>query len=184
VADVSGKGMGAALLMSNILASFRILYNDPQFELERAVNQVSKQLLKYSAPEDFATLFVGVASPNQNRIDFLNAGHNPPVLVRKNGTKEFLQASGTMIGAFDFSTWEADGLSMESGDLLIIFSDGVTEATRGDDLYSDGRMENLVVTNRGETPQIVAQRLVDDIELFVGDAPRSDDITMLILKRE
>ena len=183
VADVSGKGMGAALLMSNILASFRIMYGEPAFDLERAVKQVSTQLLKYSAPEDFATLFAGVASANCDAISYVNAGHNTPVLVRRGGTKQFLQASGTMIGAFDFSTWKLETANLQDGDLLMIFSDGVTEAEHGDQQYSDARMENLVVNNRAERPEVVAQLLMDDIESFVGDAPRSDDITMLILKR-
>ena len=89
--------MGAALLMSNILASFRILYSDPDFDLERAVKQVSTQLLKYSAPEDFATLFVGVASANSDTVCFVNAGHNPPLVARHNGEKDFLPASGTTL---------------------------------------------------------------------------------------
>jgi phosphoserine phosphatase RsbU/P len=184
VADVSGKGMGAALLMSNILASFRILYSSPDFDLERAVKQVSTQLLKYSAPEDFATLFVGVASANDDTVTYLNAGHNPPLVARRSGEKEFLPASGTMIGAFDFSSWTVGNARLAEGDLLMIFSDGVTEAERGEEQYSDARMEDLVVANRTETPEVVAQRLMDDIETFVGDAPRSDDITMLILKRD
>ncbi len=184
VADVSGKGMGAALLMSNILASFRILYNDPHFDLIRAVEHVSKQLWRYSAPEDFATLFVGVVDPAHERLEYVNAGHNPPLLVRSSGHIDYLQPSGTMIGAFDFSAWSVDTQSLSSGDLLFIFTDGVTEAMNGDLQYSDERMERLVVASRQLDPAALAKQVMEDVDQFVGDAPRSDDITMLILKRE
>jgi len=100
VADVSGKGMGAALLMSNILASFRILYNVTEFSLTDVVNMVSHQLFCSSGAADFATLFVGVIDPATNRLSYINAGHNPPILVRADGRHEYLEASGTMIGAF------------------------------------------------------------------------------------
>jgi serine phosphatase RsbU (regulator of sigma subunit) len=183
VADVSGKGLGAALLMSNILASFRIFYNDPTFTLERAVTSVSTQLHRYSAPEDFATLFIGLVSPDDGTVSFVNAGHNPPLVVRTSGTLEYLQPSGTMIGAFDFSTWQEETVQLSSGEFLFIFSDGVTEAMRGEEPYTDQRMERLVVANRAESPETIARRLTEDIELFVGDGPRSDDITMLLVKR-
>ena len=184
VADVSGKGLGAALLMSNILASFRIFYNDPTFTLERAVKSVSTQLHRYSAPEDFATLFIGLVSPDDGAVSFVNAGHNPPLVVRTSGTLEYLQPSGTMIGAFDFSTWQEETVQLSSGEFLFIFSDGVTEAMRGEEPYTDLRMERLVVANRAESPETIARRLTEDIESFVGDGPRSDDITMLLVRRK
>jgi sigma-B regulation protein RsbU (phosphoserine phosphatase) len=183
VADVSGKGMGAALLMSNILASFRILYADADFDLKRAVEHVSVQLQRYSAPEDFATLFIGVLDKEASTIAYINAGHNPPLLVRRQGKLEFLQPSGMMIGAFDFSAWTEQSETLTPGDLLFIFTDGVTEAMKGDEQYSDQRLEKLVVASRDLPPDALARKLVDDIDAFVGDAPQSDDITLLILKR-
>ncbi|MEW6050460.1 MAG: SpoIIE family protein phosphatase [Candidatus Zixiibacteriota bacterium] len=184
VADVSGKGMGAALLMSNILAAFRILYGGSGFELGEVVRHVSTQLLRYSAPEDFATLFIGIANPDSDQISFINAGHNPPLLVRRDGTREYLQPSGTMIGAFDFSAWNVETQRLFDGDFVFIFTDGVTEAMKGDQQYSDERMERLVIEARDMEPAELARRLMADIDAFVGDAPRSDDITMLILKRD
>jgi serine phosphatase RsbU (regulator of sigma subunit) len=184
VADVSGKGLGAALLMSNILASFRIFYNDPTFTLEKAVKSVSTQLHRYSVPEDFATLFIGSVSPNGETVSYVNAGHNPPLVVRLDGSLEYLQPSGTMIGAFDFSTWQEATVRLSSGELIFVFSDGVTEAMRGEEPYTDLRMEKLVVANRAETIETIARRLTEDIESYVGDGPRSDDITMLLVRRK
>ncbi len=183
VADVSGKGMGAALLMSNILASFRILYESEQFDLVRAVERVSLQMYNYSASGDFATLFIGTVAPGSNVVRYVNAGHNPPVLVRRDGTIEHLDASGTMIGAFDFCNWSEDSVELAEGDLLFVFSDGVTEAEGGGDQYGDERMERQLIETRNMRARQIVQSLMDDINDFVGDAPRSDDITMLIVKR-
>jgi len=183
VADVSGKGMGAALLMSNILASFRILYLDENFDLIRAVNRVSMELFKHSAPENFATLFLGLLDPQNHRLSFVNAGHNPPLIIRKEGGMEYLEASGTMIGAFDFSGWSENSVSFEPDDFLLVFTDGVTEAEKGEDCYGDERLEQLAVACHKKIPDEIARLIVNDVETYVEGTPRSDDITMLIIKR-
>ena len=184
VADVSGKGMGAALLMSNILASFRILYNVRQFDLCKAVKQVSLQLFNHSASENFATLFIGLVDPKENTMTFVNAGHNPPLLFRKDGKIEYLEASGTMIGAFDFSGWAEETVTLGEGDLVLVFTDGVTEAVRGEEFYGDERVERLVANVRDNSPEEIAHSLQDDIKAFVKESPRSDDITMLLIKKD
>jgi serine phosphatase RsbU (regulator of sigma subunit) len=183
VADVSGKGMGGALLMSNILASFRILYSEDNFSLSRAVKQVSLQLFRYSAPEDFATLFIGLVDPADSSLTFINAGHNPPLLVHPDGKFEYMQPGGTMIGAFDFSDWEEGKIIMNTGDLLLVFTDGVVEADCHGAQYGDDRLENILVANRSMPPVNQIEKIMDDVITFVEDSPRSDDITMLMLKK-
>jgi len=184
VADVSGKGMGAALLMSNILASFRILYSDENFDLTRAVNQVSAQLFRHSAAEHFATLLIGLLDAEKHTMTFVNAGHNPPLVVRTDGRIEQVQASGIMIGAFDYSGWSECTFQFAPGDLLMVFTDGVTEAEHGEDQYSDERLEQLLLSIREKSPCEIAREIMNDVERFAEDTPRSDDITMLIIKRD
>lgn len=183
VADVSGKGMGAALLMANILASFRILYNVSEFSLTEVVNLVSEQLYGCSAAADFATLFVAVLDPEANELNFINAGHNPPLVVRADGGREYLQASGIMIGAFDINTWAEATVKMDVGDVLFVFTDGVTEAERDDEQFSDARMEEAVCRAASKEPVDLLASVMKDIEDFLKDAPRTDDITMLAAKR-
>ncbi len=183
VADVSGKGMGAALLMSNILASFRILYDVDCFDLKQSVEKVSIQLFNNSLPGDFATLFIAILDPASGKVDFVNAGHNPPLLLRKDGKMEKLEPGGTMIGAFDFVTWEADSVQLSEGDLIFVFSDGVTEADNGDEQYGDDQTEKYILETEKSNPKEIISELMIKIEKFMNEAPHSDDITMLALKR-
>lgn len=183
VADVSGKGMGAALLMSNILASFRILYASKRFDLMMAVQRVSEQLLKYSDPGDFATLFVGLIESDGTTVEYINAGHNPPLLVKADGTHQMLEASGIMIGAFDGADWERQTVELAPGDLIFVFSDGVTEAERDDEQYGEQRTEQMVINARDMSSAEIVDCLMKDVNTFMGDAPRSDDITILTVKR-
>ena len=183
VADVSGKGMGASLLMSTILASFRILYDDRDFDLLEAVRRVSLHMFNSSDSGDFATLFIGILESKQNRIRYVNAGHNPPVLFRADGKHEHLQASGVMIGAFDFATWEEEVIDLQPGDLLFVFSDGVTEAEHNDRQYGEERMEKVVLNSIEMRAQEIVGRLISDINKFMEDDPKSDDITILAIKR-
>ncbi|MBN4076604.1 SpoIIE family protein phosphatase [Gemmatimonas aurantiaca] len=185
VADVSGKGMGAALLMTNILSSFRILYERGETNLLENIIEISNQLFRYSGSTDFATLFAGIISADGSEITYLNAGHNPPYLVRKDGSIEELPASGVMIGAFPDCQWEETKISFNAGDTLFIFSDGVTEAETADgDQYEEPRLERFLKTNHANSAKQITELLLSEIREFVGDAPQSDDITTLTIQRK
>ncbi len=183
VADVSGKGMGAALLMSNILASFRILYNVTEYSLTEVVTMVSRQLHRSSTSSDFATLFVGSIDPETHSMTFINGGHNPPVLIRNDGRLEHLEASGTMIGAFDTCTWSECEVKLEPGDSFLVFSDGVTEADKGDEQYSDERLESALSRLVALGPDELVKTIMSEVDEFLAGAPHSDDVTMLAVKR-
>ncbi|MBD3403532.1 SpoIIE family protein phosphatase [candidate division GN15 bacterium] len=184
VADVSGKGMGAALLMANILASFRILYDQDSFGLLKSVEKVSMQMFNYSDPGDFATLFVGILDPATGGMTYINAGHNPPMLARADGSVELLDASGTMIGAFNFNTWSEETTTFAPGDVLFVFSDGVTEAEGPDGQYGEERTQESLLRARGGAPAEITTAIRRDIEAFIQGASQSDDVTMLVVKKE
>jgi sigma-B regulation protein RsbU (phosphoserine phosphatase) len=192
VADVSGKGMGAALLMSNILASLRILYNSEEFDLPTVVSRVSLQLHNHCRMGEFATMFVGIAEPENGKIRFVNAGHNPPAVVRQGGNVEYLESTGHMIGAFDFVSWDEGTIQLNAGDYMFIYTDGVTEAEKeqsgpernaDEDQYGEERLEELLLGLRDVSATEIVEKVMVDIRRFVGDAPQSDDITMLVVKR-
>lgn len=183
--DVSGKGMGAAILMSNILAAFRVLYENDDINPAEIVKRVSMQLYNYSKSHNFVTLFVGILDPAKGKIRYANAGHNPPILIRNDGKHEYLDATGMMAGAFDFTEWEEKEANLSSGDLLFLFSDGVTEADRdgAGDQFGDDRTEKKALGFKDKNPQEFIEEMAGEIERFMGEAPQSDDITMMVLKR-
>ncbi len=184
LADVSGKGMGAALLASNILSAIRILRGNQDFNVLDAVKRISSQLHHSSRSGDFATVFAGVLDPAANTIRFVNAGHNPPLLVKRDGSLKHLDPTGIPIGIFEDFDWQEETIELAPDDKLIVFTDGITEATdsRGE-LYDDDRMEAFVTNNCTLALDDLSSRLLSDVNRFVGDAPRSDDMTMILLAR-
>ncbi len=185
LADVSGKGMGAALLASNILSALRILRGNQNFAILDAVKRISSQLHHSSRSGDFATVFAGVLDPSNNKVNFVNAGHNPPLLVRTDGTLKHLDPTGIPIGIFEDFDWQEESVELAPDDKIVIFTDGITEATdSAGELYDDPRMEAFVKSNCTLAVDELAEKLLADVNRFVGDAPRSDDMTMILLERK
>ncbi|MEE9554055.1 MAG: SpoIIE family protein phosphatase [candidate division Zixibacteria bacterium] len=185
LADVSGKGVGAALQASNILASFRTLYNVGEISLLDAVCKVSKQLQTFSRPGDFATLFIGLLNPESNSMRFINAGHNPPLLIRSDGKTEYLEASGIPIGMMDYDEWKEDSIDFYDGDIVFIFSDGIPEAINSvDEQFGDERLEKLAMKCSEQSPKVFTDTIMTEVDNFIGENPRSDDITMIVLSRK
>jgi sigma-B regulation protein RsbU (phosphoserine phosphatase) len=184
LADVSGKGTGAALLASNILAAFRALYNSSSIDILDAVRTVSNQLLAFSRPGDFATLFLALLDPRENSMCYVNAGHNPPLLARAEGKIEFLRASGIPIGMMKSDAWQEDVVELHDRDSLFIYTDGIPEAENGKgDQFGDERLIKLINENRNQSPESLSQSVMNKLYGFIGDNPRSDDITLVALKR-
>jgi len=185
LADVSGKGMGAALLASNILASFRVLYGAKDFGLLEATDRASRQLLRSTRPEDFATLFIGTLCPDTNTLRYINAGHNPPLLVRKDGRVEYLEASGIPVGAFDLAGWKEEALELAVGDFLFVFTDGIPEAMNArEEEFGEESLERVVLTCRDQSPEELTESVMQEVKRFIGEVPPSDDTTLLVLRRE
>ncbi len=185
LADVSGKGMGAALLASNILASFRAFYNTNDFGLVGATCGVSKQLLTFTRPGDFATLFIGLLNPDTNSLQYINAGHNPPLVIRSDGRTEYLGASGLPLGVMAFDAWEEESVDLLKGDTVFAFTDGIPEAFDSrDEQFGDDRLEKLALKCSGQSPKEFTDSIMADVSNFIGELPRSDDITMIVLRRE
>jgi sigma-B regulation protein RsbU (phosphoserine phosphatase) len=184
MADVSGKGVSAALLAANILAAFRILYDTGCFDLRESVRQVSDQLLNHSRPGDFATLFAAILDPKSGRLSYINAGHNAPYLVRANCKVETMESTGIPIGIFGQTSWDEMSINLNSGDLLFIYTDGIPEATndKGEQYGDDRLIDSLKSIQDAST---LSESLNHEVNKFLGDSPEaSDDITMIIIKRE
>lgn len=184
VADVAGKGIGSALLMSNIQATLRaLLEHEPSLE---AVAQEANRLLCASTPPNrYATAFLLLLDPKTGEADFVNCGHNNPLLLRANGDVELLQGSGLALGMLPFPSQKQLSMKMNPGDVLAIYTDGVSEAMNlADEEFGIERLAEVMRRLRNESAETLVEGIFQAIEYHVGDAPQHDDITLMVLKRQ
>lgn len=185
LADVSGKGMGAALLASNILAGYRMLRTMADFDCAQATARVSAHLAETNRGGDFATVFLALLDPSTNTFEFVNAGHNPPILIKRDGSHQHLESTGIPIGLFAGLEWTKSTITLEPGDRIWVFTDGIPEAHDIDaNQYSDERLEEFLMNCQATSLPDSTKNLIADVSKFVGEAPRSDDITLLAIQRD
>lgn len=182
VGDVSGKGMGAAMLMSSLVASARALYDtcDGPLDLVRRLNAV---LHRGTGGRDFVTLFVGWLDPTSGALRYVNAGHPEPHRIGPAGAGT-LTATGIPVGMLPDFPWTEDTTTLAAGDQLAIFSDGIPEAQRGDEFFDDARVtEAMQAAAAAPDPERGAQVVFDRVEAFMDGGPRTDDVTLVLLRR-
>ncbi len=183
VGDVSGKGAPGALLMavSKTLIKSRAM---DDFETSGILTHVNTELSQNNDLAMFVTVFLGILDIRTGKIEYTNAGHNPPYIRRKDSSVEKLDAfHGPVIGALPSLHYKEDAIVLEQGDMIVVYSDGITESMNIDDhLYSDERLEQFLATDKINTPQKLADQVVRDVKTHEGDAEQSDDITILALQ--
>jgi sigma-B regulation protein RsbU (phosphoserine phosphatase) len=187
LADVSGKGVPAALLMANLQASFR---NQPPGAMLRpsdVLAAVNHHFFESTAAERFATLFFGIYDDGTRRIRYVNCAHVSPFLLRASGNGQAgelvkLDATATMLGAFQAWKCKEASADLGRGDTLLLFSDGVTEAgiEHGDE-FGDDRLERVLREHAGIPASALVQKVIDEVSAFSG-ASRSDDVTVVALR--
>ena len=185
IADVCGKGIPAALFM----AVSRTMIRSKGSQCDKAgecLTESNRLLASYSVDCMFLTVFYAIYNTNTGFITYCNAGHNPPHLLRANGTIEELPMADNMIvGAFDNIEYKEDTLQLEHGDTLVMFTDGVTEAMNGaEQEFGVERLDNILSGMAGKGSQQIVEAVKAGVSDFVDDAEQSDDITMLVLKRK
>ncbi|MBI5169122.1 MAG: PP2C family protein-serine/threonine phosphatase [Candidatus Eisenbacteria bacterium] len=180
LADVSGKGVHAALRMANLQAHVRSQVGSTPEDPLRALRQVNRLLRERSRPGQFATLFFGVWSDASRRLNYVNCGHNPPLVLRANGDVEWLKATATVLGVFDEWECQLGRVTLAQGDVLFAYSDGVTEAEGEDELFGEDRLVSAVRDARAAGPQGIVDEVIARVQAFENGAP-TDDLTMLAL---
>lgn len=182
VGDVAGKGIPAGLLRSGLQATLRALSHEafsPSAILERA----NRHFLAASHPGRFASVFYGVLDAEQNTLVYANGGHNPPLLRRATGEIEKLASTGTVLGAIAGLTFEERVVPIAPGDLLVLYTDGVTEAFDGDDrLFGEERLSCAVHRLSSAPAQEIANGIAADLDEFAPGDP-SDDRTLVVFRR-
>lgn len=183
IGDVSGKGTPAALLMANIQASIRALVplDLPLSELTQRVNDL---MCENTGGSKFVTFFWGMIDSSSKRLTYVNAGHNYPLLIRADGTTQRLDKGGMILGVMKTTIpYEQESVHLRSGDLLVLFTDGVSEAMSRDSVeYGEERMLRVLHDHRHESSQDIIASLHHDIRRHADGADQSDDITMMVVK--
>jgi phosphoserine phosphatase RsbU/P len=181
--DVSGKGMPASLMMMGLQARVQVLADEPQ-NLAAVMTLLNKITCRNCPSNKFITFFFCVLDPGTGELAYCNAGHNPPVIVRANGAVEYLDGGGTVLGILSIATYSEYRAKLEPGDVLAIYSDGVTEANNAkEEEYGDERFAAVLTANRTRSaPEIVAA-VNQDLTDFAAGSPPADDITLIVARR-
>lgn len=184
IADVSGKGMPAALLMSSLQARIQVLFQEPG----RLAEQVSRlnRITAANCPGNcFITLFTAILDPTTGRMEYCNAGHNPPLLIHKSDEVEQLGASGLVVGIMADATYEERTCVLAPGDVLLLFSDGLTEASNPDsgEEFGEERLITLLKKERDQPSAKLIESIKAEVSSFTGGAAAADDITVAVARR-
>jgi sigma-B regulation protein RsbU (phosphoserine phosphatase) len=194
IGDVAGKGISAALLMATVQSTMRTQLRAGRelggdggergaLSTAALVSRLNQQLFTYTPAEKFATFFFALYDDDTGRMTYTNAGHLPPILVHQ-GVPSRLEVTGTVVGAFPFSEYAESSLSLEPGDLLACFTDGITEPENEfGEMFGEDRLTEVVVKNSGrDTAEIVAA-VMDSVLQWTGSPELQDDMTLLLVRR-
>jgi phosphoserine phosphatase RsbU/P len=187
IGDVSGKGISAALLMASLRASLRGVTLDNPRDFAKLMDKVNRLVYEASADNRYATFFFGALNPVTRVLDCVNAGHNAPLVLRQKpgGGSEILrlEADGPVVGLLPFAPYTEQSLQLEPGDLLVTYTDGISEAmTHDDEEWGEERMMAAAASAKDGSAEEVLKKIFADADKFTAGAPQHDDMTVLILK--
>lgn len=184
VGDVSGKGISAALLMASLRASLRGVTLDGPRDFAKLMHKVNQLVYEASASNRYATFFFASYDPETRRLDCVNAGHNPPVILRGEETIR-LEAGGPVVGLLPFAPYVEQAVVLEPGDMLILYTDGISEAmTIQEEEWGEERMIAAARAAKGDSAEDVLETIFSAADAFTVGAPQHDDMTLMVLKLE
>ena len=190
VADVADKGAGAALYMALSRTLIRTYATRFPTQPELVLDSANQRILDETHTGMFVTVFYGVLDPHAGTFRYCNAGHNPPILLQETGI-ETLGRTGLPLGIMEDAAWEAGSARLDSGDALVLYTDGVTEAQTLDGaLYGQDRLLAVIKAQRGaggaaeDHAPVLQDAILAAVHEFVGDAPRFDDLTTMVISRK
>ncbi|HEY1730914.1 MAG TPA: PP2C family protein-serine/threonine phosphatase [Terriglobales bacterium] len=183
IADVAGKSVPAAMLMATFQASLKTLSGTPG-PLTELVSRMNRYACSNSQNgRRFTTAFIAEYDPASRRLTYVNAGHNNPMLRRRSGLIERLDAGGMPLGIMEDAGYESGEATMEPGDWLIAFTDGVIEAENSlTQEYGEQRLMMMVHSGVSLTPAMMLNSILIDLDRFVGSAPQHDDVTCMLMR--
>jgi sigma-B regulation protein RsbU (phosphoserine phosphatase) len=183
IADVSGKGISASLLMASLRAAL-LAEIRPDYDLGRMAGRLSDFVHKSSGPTSFVTFFFGEIDRRTAEVRYVNAGHNPPFILDLDGRRRDLESTGFPLGMFLGAAYETRTARLAPGELAVLFTDGIPEGrdAQGKD-YGEGRLETLVRENRASPAADICRKVLGDVRGFACGTQPCDDITLVLIKR-
>ncbi len=190
VADVCGKGLSAALLMASLQGMLRGNAHSFGTRTSDFLGHLNQLLFHSTDANRYVTLVYCTYDRSDRKLRYVNAGHDPPLLLRRDpndvsaGCKVLrLDQGGRPVGILEGSAYEGGEISLEKGDLLVIFTDGVTEAeNQQEEEFGEQRLIELASSLRDRPAAVIGDRILDEVARFAGDCPQSDDITLMVVK--
>lgn len=183
VGDVSGKGTGAAILMSSLHAAVRA-QSQTLSTISEIMGEINQYIFENSPSNKFLTLFYGGLDPTTGTLTYSNGGHNAPMFVRGSGEVERLDKGGLPIGMMQGVSYQEASVVFNPGDVLVIYSDGITESiNERDEEFDEDRLIEVVKNNLGRSASGIRDRIDEALSRFVGTTPPVDDMTLMIIKR-
>jgi serine phosphatase RsbU (regulator of sigma subunit) len=182
LADIAGKGIPAALIMSSVRMALRVLASEPGASLPDLVARMNHVLHEATPANSYATFFYARVDDDARELRYINAGHLPPILVRSGKLQE-LTIGGSVIGLLDGLSYEEGGVALQPGDVLVAFTDGVPEAQNSaEEEFGDVRLKELLTQIAHLDAQEIAARLLGELKAWIQDASQYDDLTFIVLK--
>ncbi len=183
IADVTGKGVPAAMLMAHLQACLHVLF-PMDMTLVEATGRINRVICENTDFDKFITYFHGIIEGDERRFRYVNAGHNAPFFVRSDGQVETLETGGLLFGVLPDASYELGEVYFEPGDVLTLYTDGVTEAMNdAAEEYGEARLERCVINNRERSAQEILEAVEADVRAFTGPrATLDDDLTLVVVK--
>ena len=183
IADIAGKGIPAALVMSVVQASLRMIALEGNSTLPQLATKMNRYLYRSTGQNSYATFFYAQIDETTGQLHYVNAGHNPPYLLRASGEIEELPAGGTVIGLFPEMKYAEAVIKLNTGDVLIAFTDGVTEALNAaDEEFGEDRLKELLRRVAHLSVDEITPRISEELKDWIGNAEQYDDLTFLLMK--
>lgn len=186
IGDVSGKGIGAALLMASLQGSLKAQALHSHLDLSTLIGDVNRLVHESSPTHFFASLFYAEYEPSTRELNYVNAGHNPPIIARwQNGSPELfhLEAKGVPVGLFDDARFEASTIQLMVDDILVAYTDGITDAAnRSGELWGLPRLERHLLSCKGMTSTEIVTRILAEVSDFADGEPQRDDVTLMVMR--
>ncbi len=187
VADVAGKGAAAALFMALSWSLIRTYAEEYPTQPELALRAANRRILTDTRTNRFVTVFYGILDPVTGRLVYCNAGHCPPLLfcARKSKGFQALVGTGTPLGILTEGSWEQDAVDLTPGDVLVMYTDGITEARNQErEFFDQSRLLETVRAHVGHPAQEIQDAILETVYAFTGDLPQTDDIALAVVGRE